>query len=82
MGKTTTAVNLAAALGTLGKRSLIVDPTPTAAPRCFGIPSESYCGSYEVLLGDEDPISVVLTTDAEEGIEMPWRQPDPVEPGP
>ena len=72
VGKTTTAVNLAAALGTLGKRSLIIDlDANCGATRCFGIPSESYQGSYEVLLGDEDPISVALTTDAEEGIEMP-----------
>ncbi len=72
VGKTTTAVNLAAALGTLGKRSLIFDlDANCGATRCFGIPSESYQGSYEVLLGDEDPISVALTTDAEEGIEMP-----------
>lgn len=72
VGKTTTAVNLAAALGTLGNRSLIIDlDANCGATRSFGVPPESYLGSYEVLLGDEDPISVALETDPEEGIELP-----------
>ena len=72
VGKTTTTVNLAAALGTLGKRSLIIDlDSNCGATRSLGVPPESYQGCYEVLLGDEDPVTVALETDAEEGIELP-----------
>lgn len=72
VGKTTTTVNLAAALGTLGKRSLILDlDANCGATRCLGVPPESYQGSYEVLLGDEDPVSVALDTDPEEGTDFP-----------
>jgi chromosome partitioning protein len=72
VGKTTTTVNLAAALGTLGKRSLIIDlDANCGATRSLGVPPESYQGCYEVLLGDEDPVTVALETDAEEGIELP-----------
>lgn len=72
VGKTTTTVNLAAALGTLGKRSLIIDlDANCGATRSLGVPSESYQGAYDVLLGVEDPISVALDTDPEEGIELP-----------
>lgn len=72
VGKTTTTVNLAAALGTLGKRCLIIDlDSNCGATRCLGVPPESYQGSYEVLLGDEDPLEVALETDPEEGIDLP-----------
>lgn len=72
VGKTTTTVNLAAALGTLGKRSLIIDlDANCGATRSLGVPPASYQGSYEVLLGDEDPVTAALDTDPEEGIELP-----------
>lgn len=72
VGKTTTAVNLAAALGTLGKSSLIIDlDSNCGATRCLGVPPESFQGSYEVLLGEEDPLSVALETDNDEGVELP-----------
>lgn len=72
VGKTTTAINLAAALGTLGMRSLIIDlDANCGATRSLGVPPDSYQGSYEVLLGDEDPVTVALETDPEEGIEFP-----------
>lgn len=72
VGKTTTTINLAAALGTLGKKSLIIDlDANCGATRCLGIPPDSYTGSYEVLLGDEDPIAVALDTDPDEDIELP-----------
>ena len=72
VGKTTTAVNLAAALGQMGKQSLIIDlDANCGATRSFGIPPESYVGSFELMLGEEDPVSVSLETDEEEGIELP-----------
>lgn len=72
VGKTTTTVNLAAALGTLGKRCLVIDlDSNCGATRCLGITPDSYQGSYEVLLGAEDPLAVALETDPDEGIELP-----------
>ena len=72
VGKTTTTVNLAAALGTLGKSSLIVDlDSNCGATRSLGVPPQSYQGSYEVLIGVEDPLAVALETDPDEGIELP-----------
>ncbi len=72
VGKTTTTISLAAALGSFGMRSLIIDlDANCGATRSLGVPPDSYQGSYEVLLGDEDPVSVALETDPEEGIEFP-----------
>jgi len=72
VGKTTTTVNLAAALGTLGKRSLIIDlDANCGATRCLGVPPQSYQGTYEVLIGDEDAVAVALETDLDEGIDFP-----------
>lgn len=72
VGKTTTTVNLAAALGTLGKKSLIIDlDSNCGATHSFRIPPDSYQGSYEVLLGVEDPLAVALETDIDEGIVLP-----------
>ena len=72
VGKTTTTVNLAAALGTLGKRTLIIDlDSNCGATRCLGVPPDSYQGAYEVLLGAEDPLAVALETDPDEGVELP-----------
>ena len=73
VGKTTTTVNLAAALGTLGKRSLVIDlDANCGATHCFKIPPDSYQGSYELLLGEEDdPLALALETDPDEGISLP-----------
>ena len=73
VGKTTTTVNLAAALGQLGKRSLIIDlDANCGATRSLGVPPQSYQGAFEVLIGVEDPLAVALSTeDEDEGIELP-----------
>lgn len=72
VGKTTTTVNVAAALGTLGKRSLIIDlDANCGATRSLGVPPQSYQGTYEVLIGDEDASAVALETDPDEGIDLP-----------
>jgi chromosome partitioning protein len=36
----------------------------------FGIPSESFLGTYEILMGDEKPEDLILTND-DEGVELP-----------
>lgn len=72
VGKTTTTVNLAAALGVLGKRSLVIDlDANCGATRCLGVPPDSYQGSFEVLCGDEDFLTLALHTDEEEGVFLP-----------
>lgn len=74
VGKTTTTVNLAAALGLLGKEILIIDlDSNCGATRCFGVPPEMYQGVYEVMTGDEDILSLVLDnkTGASEGLKFP-----------
>jgi chromosome partitioning protein len=70
VGKTTTTVHLAAALGEAGRRCLIIDlDMNQGATRHFGIPSESFLGAFEVLIGDEQPEDVILTND--DGVELP-----------
>ena len=52
VGKTATAIHLAAALGERGRTSLIWDlDSNTGLTNAFQIPEAIYEGSYEVLLG-------------------------------
>ncbi len=65
VGKTTTAVNLAASLATLGKRVLLVDLDPQAnATSGLGVAVEvgSRTTSYSILLGELTVSSVVQAT--------------------
>ena len=64
VGKTTSAVNVAASLGLLGKKTLIVDLDPQGnATSGVGIPKRSLEGTVkEVLTGESDIKSVILTT--------------------
>src|SRR6266516_1163488 len=53
VGKTTTAVNLGAALAELGHRILIIDLDPQAnATSSFGLQAVEQTSLYEPLLGD------------------------------
>ncbi len=65
VGKTTTAVNLAAALGALGKRILLIDIDPQGnATSGYGINRRTLTGSaYDVLMGNRSFEDVVLKTD-------------------
>ncbi len=72
VGKTTTTLNLAASMGALGKKCLVVDlDANCGATRSLGVPPQSYQGIVEVMLGAEDPLEVALDTDPDEGIEFP-----------
>jgi len=64
VGKTTTAVNLAAALGVLEKRVLLIDADPQAnATSNLGIdPDKVELGTYQVLEHTAEPAQAVLET--------------------
>ena len=62
VGKTTTAVNLSAALAALGKRPLLIDMDPQGnATSGFGITSDEIHGStYEILLGESSAKKCII----------------------
>src|SRR5205809_2092049 len=63
VGKTTTAVNLGAALAELGKRILIVDLDPQAnATSSFGLQGVGDISLYEPLLGEASITEKILPT--------------------
>jgi len=64
VGKTTTAINLAAALGILEFKTLLVDADPQAnATSGVGIdPKDVKAGIYECLVNDINPKDLVITT--------------------
>jgi len=71
VAKTTNTVHLAAALGEMGRKCLIIDlDMNQGATRALGIPSEAFLGTYEMLIGEEEPEGVIITND-DEGIELP-----------
>ncbi len=71
VGKTTTCCHLAAALGELGRRCLVWDLDMNhGATRHFGIPPETFLGTFEVLMGEEMPEDVIVTQD-DEGVALP-----------
>lgn len=69
-GKTTNTVHLAAALGELGKKVLVIDlDANCGATRALGLGTE-WLGTFEALLGE--PVEdMILRTDPAEGIELP-----------
>lgn len=62
VGKTTTAINLGAYLGFYGQRTLLIDIDPQAnATSCLGInKNEVQLGSYDVLIGSQQPFEIIL----------------------
>jgi len=71
VGKTTTCCHLAAALGEMGRRCLVWDLDMNhGATRHFGIPPETFLGTFEVLMGEEMPEDVLVTPE-DEGVDLP-----------
>ena len=74
VGKTTTAVNLGAALAELGKRILIVDLDPQAnATSSFGLQGVEDISLYEPLLGEASITEKILPTRREGLFIVPAR---------
>jgi chromosome partitioning protein len=71
VGKTTTTVHIAAALGEIGRHCLIIDlDMNQGATRHLGIPSESFLGAFEFLTGEEHIADVIITGD-EADVQLP-----------
>jgi chromosome partitioning protein len=72
VGKTTSAVNIAAALGERGRLCLLWDLDMNHnATRQFGVPPDSFLGTFEVLIGAEKAADVILKPGEVEGTELP-----------
>ncbi len=71
VGKTATTLHLAAALGELGKKCLVIDlDANCGATKGLGCGTD-WLGTMEVLLGEQTPEDVIVTTDPVEGIDLP-----------
>jgi chromosome partitioning protein len=67
VGKSTNCCHLAAALGERGKLCLVWDlDVNCGATRHFGIPPDTYFGTFELVTGEEEPDSIILTSDDED----------------
>jgi chromosome partitioning protein len=66
VGKTTTAINLSAALGVLEFKTLLVDADPQAnATSGVGVdPNTVKTSIYECLINDVDPRDIIITTES------------------
>jgi len=73
VGKTTNTVHIARALAEIGRQVLIIDLDMNhGATRHFGIEPEAFLGSFELMLGEEEPENLVLTHgEKEEGVSLP-----------
>lgn len=61
VGKTTNTINIAAALGEMGKTSLIIDLDMTAgATKSLGAPTEGWMSAFELLTGAEDAEGTII----------------------
>lgn len=62
VGKTTNTVHIAAALGEMGRKCLVIDLDPNdTATRHLGVEGEAFLGSYELLCGDESVVDLAMT---------------------
>lgn len=73
VGKTTTAVNVAASIGNLGKKVLLVDLDPQGnATSGFGVVKKTLkITTYDVIMGDVRPAEAIIKTDCKNVSIMP-----------
>ncbi len=73
VGKTTNTVHIGRALAEIGRKVLIIDLDMNhGTTRHFGIEPEAFLGTFDLMVGDEEPLNLVLThEDAEEGVSLP-----------
>lgn len=65
VGKTTTSINLAACLGVLEFKTLLVDADPQAnATSGVGLDPKNARNIYDCLVNDENPKELIITTDS------------------
>lgn len=70
VGKTSNTLHLAAALGELGKKTLVIDLDGNCgATRGFGLGTD-WLGTFEALMG-QDPEELIVRSDPVEGTELP-----------
>jgi chromosome partitioning protein len=71
VGKTTMTAHLAASLGERGLSVLAIDLDMNyGLTQHFGVDPEAFLGTYEVLIGEENPEDVIITND-DEGVQLP-----------
>tara|TARA_A100000171_G_scaffold52439_1_gene70781 strand:+ start:230 stop:1144 length:915 start_codon:yes stop_codon:yes gene_type:complete len=71
VGKTSNTLHLAAALGELGKKTLVIDLDGNCgATRGLGLGTD-WLGTFEALLGDQEPEDLIVRTDPVEGTDLP-----------
>ncbi|MCC6359280.1 MAG: ParA family protein [Phycisphaerales bacterium] len=76
VGKTTTAVHLAAALGQGGYRCLVIDLDPAAgATRHLGVAENQFAGTLELLCGTDALTELVLTEHLPTGVHLVASRP-------
>lgn len=76
VGKTTTTVHLAAALGQRGYRCLVIDLDPAAgATKHLGVPANSFAGSLELLTTDEALDSLIIADGMPAGVHLVAARP-------
>jgi len=73
VGKTTNTVHIARALAERGRKVLIIDLDMNhSSTGHFGVEPEAFLGSFELMLGEEEPKNLVLSAaDKQEGVSLP-----------
>ena len=71
VGKSTNTVHLAAALGEMGYRCLIIDLDPTAgSTKLLGIATEEFAGTFELLTAEEPLQELVISEGMPVGVHL------------
>jgi chromosome partitioning protein len=71
VGKTTTTVNVAAALGELGYRVLLIDLDPSAgATNHLGVNPKSYAGTFELIISEDTPEDLAIMEGLPKGVHL------------